>query len=129
MHLPLTLSVSAPAAGDHLENLALLGCGFLLLFLALALCDFVLDKLSKAFEASADWLEYRAARRQRRRRTCLKKHYPAPASASHLRVVPPAPDDSRARDALARNADAHRAGPSAARGRADLRLVKPRGKA
>jgi hypothetical protein len=130
MRLPLTLSVSAPTAGDHLENLALLGCGLLLLVIALSLCSFVLDRLSKVFEASADWLEHRAARRRKRRRACLKKHYPPVARASHLRPVPSPPDDTLARNALERNAEAHRAGRSpAVRGQANLRLVKPRGKA
>ncbi len=73
MRLPLLLSASALTIGDYLENLVLLGCGLLLLILTLALCSFILDKLSKAFEASADWLEHQASRRQKRRRTCLKK--------------------------------------------------------
>lgn len=129
MRLPLMLSASAPTAGDHLENLVLLGCGLLLIILALALCSFLLDKLSKAFEASADWLEHRASRRSKRRRTCLKKHYPPAACASHLRAVPSPPDDSLARNALQRNAEAHRAGRvSVPRGQANLRLVKPHGK-
>ena len=123
------LSASAPAAGDHLENLVLLGCGLLLLVLALALCSFLLGKLSKAFEASADWLEQRAARRRKRRRACLKKHYPPAARASRLRAVPSPQDDSLARNALERHAEAHRAGrASAPRGQANLRLVKPHGK-
>ena len=127
MRLPLTLLASAPTVGDHLENLVLLCCGLLLFILALALCSFVLDKLSKAFEASADWLEHQASRRQRRRRTCLKKHYPSAARASHLRALPSLPDDSLARNALQRNAEAHHTGRAAAtRGQANLRLVKPR---
>jgi hypothetical protein len=66
MSLPLTLSAYAPTLGDHLENLVLLGCGLLLFILALALCSFLLDKLSKAFGASADWLERKASRRRKR---------------------------------------------------------------
>lgn len=129
MRLPLPLSSAAPTAGDHLETLVLLGCGLLLFILALALCRFLLDQLSKAFEASADWLEHSAARRRKRRRTCLKKHYPPPARASHLRAVPSPPDDTLARNALERHAEAHRTGRvSAGRGQTNIRLVKPRGK-
>lgn len=127
MRLPLMLSPFAPAIGDHLENLVLLGCGLLLLVLALALCSFVFDRLSKAFEASADWLERMASSRRKGRRTCLKKHHPPAARYSHLRAVPSPPDDSLARNALQRNAEAHRAGRTpAGRGQANLRLVKPR---
>ena len=127
MRLPLTLSAYAPTLGDHLETLVLLGCGLLLFILALALCSFLLNKLSKAFEARGDWLERQASSRRKRRRTCLKKHYPPTASHSHLRAVPTPPDDSLARNALQRNAEAHHAGRvSAVRGQANLRLVKPR---
>ena len=127
MRLLLTLSAYAPTLGDHLENLVLLGCGLLLFILALALCSFLLDKLSKAFGASADWLERKASSRRKRRRTSLKKHYPPPARHSHLRAVPTTPDDSLARNALQRNAEAHQTGRVAAvRGQANLQLVKPR---
>lgn len=122
MFLPLALSAPAPAVGDLLENLVLIGCGLLILVLALALCSFIFDKLSKVRSASARWLERRAARK--RRRTCLKKYYP-PVRSSHLRVVPP-PDDSLARNALRRAAEAHhvtRTSPSPAS--SNLRLVKP----
>ena len=130
MRLLLTFSVSAPTASDHLENLVLLGCGLLLLILALALCSLLLDKLSKAFEASADRLEQLAARRRKRRRACLKKQHSPAARASHLRAVPPPPNDSLARSALERHAEAHRGGrASDGRTQANLRLVKPRGKA
>jgi hypothetical protein len=57
----------------------------------------------------------------------LKKHYPPPARAPHLRAVPSPPDDSLARNALERHAEAHRTGRvSAGRGQTNLRLVKPR---
>jgi hypothetical protein len=122
MRLPLALSSSAPTAGDHLENLVPIGCGFLILVLALALCSFLFDKLPKARSASAGWLGRGAART--RRRTCLKKYYP-PVRRSHLRIVPP-PDDSRARDALRRNAESHQTALAASTKAApSLRLVKP----
>ncbi len=122
MRLPLALSAPELTVGDFLEDLVLIGFGLLIFVLALALCSFIFDKLSKARSASADWLGRRAARR--RRRTCLKKYYP-PAGGSHLRVVQP-PDDTLARNALRRAAEAHhlaQASPSRARG--NLRLVKP----
>ena len=122
MHLLLTLSYSAPTVGDHLENLVLICCGLLIFILALALCSFLFDKISKVSSASVGWLEQRAARR--RRRTCLKKYYP-PVRSSHLRIVPP-PDDSLARNALRRAAESHhvaQARPSHAS--SNLRLVKP----
>lgn len=103
MRFQLALSVPAPTVGDLLENLVLIGCGLLLLVLALALCSFLFDKISKVRSASAAWLERRSARR--RHRTCLKKYYP-PVHSSHLRIVPP-PDDPIARNALRRAAEAH----------------------
>ena len=122
MRLPLALSTPAPTVGDLLEDLVLLCCGLLILVLALALCSFIFDKLSRARSAGAGWLERRAARR--RRRTCLKKYYP-PARGSHLRVVPP-PDDSLAQGALRRAAEAHRVTQtSPSRAGSNLRLVKP----
>jgi hypothetical protein len=130
MHLSLALFVSTPTLGDHLENLVLLGCGLLILVVALALCSYLLNKLSRACSASADWLDGKATRRQKRRRTCLKKHYAPPARHPHLRAVPPPPaDDSLARNALHRNAEAyHHRQASSARDRVQMRLVKPRDK-
>jgi hypothetical protein len=122
MRLQLALLAPAPTVGDLLENLVLICCGLLILILALALCSFLFDKISKARSASAAWLRRRAARR--RRRTCLKKYYP-PVRSSHLRIVPP-PDDSRARIALRRAAEAHHVTQtSPSRASSNLRLVKP----
>jgi len=122
MLLPLALSAPTPTVGDFLENLVLIGCGLLVLVLALALCSFIFDKLSRACSASAVWLKRRAARR--RRRTCLKKYYP-PVRRSHLRVVPPS-DDTLARNALRRAAEAHHVTrTSQSRASSNLRLVKP----
>jgi|ERR1051325_1344130 hypothetical protein len=121
MRLPLALSVPAPTVGDLLEDLILIGCGLLILVLALALCSFLYDKISRACSASAGWMERRAARR--RRRTCLRKYYP-PVRNSHLRVVPP-PDDSLAQGALRRAAEAHHVAKSSpSRASSNLRLVK-----
>jgi len=121
MHLPLVLSSSASTVGEHLENLILLGCGLFILVIALALCSFLFDKVSKARSASADWLEQRTARK--RRRTCLKKYYP-PVRGSHLRIVPP-PNDSLGHNALRRAAEMHhQTQASPARRSSNLRLVK-----
>ena len=122
MHKSLALSSSPPTAGDHLENLVLLGCGLLFLVIALALCSFLFDKLSKAHTPSADWLERRTARR--RRRTCLKKYYP-PVRSSHLRIVQPT-DNSLAQGALTRNAEAHQTSDApSSKAAPALQLVKP----
>lgn len=122
MRLQLALSAPMTTVGDFLENLILICCGLLILVLALALCSFLFDKISKARSATAGWLGRRAARR--RRRTCLKKYYP-PVRSSHLRIVPP-PDDSTARNALRRAAEAHHVTQtSPSRANSNLRLVKP----
>ena len=122
MYLPPAHSSPVTAVGDLLENLVLLGCGLLILVLALALCSFLFDRLSKAGAAGGGWLERREARK--RRRACLKKYYP-PVRSSHLRIVLPT-DDSLARNALRRNAESHQTGalPSTKAAPA-LRLVKP----
>ena len=122
MRLPV--STSAPTFGDHLENIVVLFCGLLILILALAIVRFLLNMLSRACAASADWLEHKRTRRQRARRTCLKKYYP-PVHSPYLRIVPP-PDDSLARNALRRAAETHHAAQaSPSRANSNLRLVKP----
>lgn len=122
MRLPIALSVPAPTVGDLLEDLVLIGCGLLILVLALALCSFIFDKLSKTRSTTTEWLERKTARR--RRRTYLKKYY-QPVRKSHLRIVPPQ-DNPLARNALRRAAEAHlpaQASPPHAGN--SLRLVKP----
>ncbi len=118
--LALVLPGTSPTFDDHLENLLLLGIGFFLVIFALIVCDALMNGISKAFEASADWLEHKSAR-QRRKRAVLRKHYPP------LRVVHSnQPETSLAHDALRRNAEAHltpQAKPSA---RESMRVVKPK---
>lgn len=101
-----------PTLDDHLENLLLLGIGFLIIIFALIAGAIILDSFSKTFESSADWLEHKSAKRKhKRRRTTFRKHQPPP-----LRVVSsPSP---KALDALARNAAVQEAATS------PLRLVK-----
>lgn len=109
---PLTLD-------DHLESIFLLGVGFLLIILALIVCDWLLNGFSKAFEASADWLEHKSARR-RRKRAVLRKHYPP------LRVIHSnQPETSLAHDALRRNAETHLTPQAKSSARTPLRAVKP----
>lgn len=123
----LLVSTSAPTFGDHLENIVVLSCGLLILVLALALVRCLLNMLSRACAASADWLEHKRTRRQRARRTCLKKYYPL-VHSPHLRIVPPQ-DDSLARNALRRAAEAHHTVQSfPSRANSNLRLVKPNNK-
>ena len=73
----LLILSSAPAYSDHLENLVLLGCGLLIFVLALALVSFLLNMLSKACAASANWLEHKAARRRRGHRHMLEEVLPS----------------------------------------------------
>ncbi len=120
----LAASGIVPTLDDHLENLLLLGIGFLIIIFALIVGAIIADGFAKAFETSADWLEHKSARR-RRKRAVLRKHYPP------LRVI-----DSRsgrsdtsllAHDALRRSAEAaHKAEQSPARSKGSLRAVKPR---
>ena len=106
-----------PTLDDHLENLLLLGIGFLIIIFALIAGAIILNGFSKACSSSADWLEHKSAkRRHKRRRTSFRKHYPAP-----LRAVVSTPQP-KALDALARNAAAQETATS------HLRLVKSRAK-
>ncbi len=122
--LALVLSSTPPMLDDHLENLLLLGIGFILVIFALIVCDVLMGGVSKTFEASAGWLEHKSARR-RRKRAVLRKHYPP------LLVVHSHSEQSDAsfiaRDALRRNAEAHHASPTRT-GQSNVRLVKPRQK-
>jgi hypothetical protein len=123
----LIVSTSVPTFGDHLENIIVLSCGLLILVLALAIIRFLLNILSRACAASADWLEDKTKRRQRARRTCLKKYYP-PVHSPHLRLVPP-PDDSLAHNALRRAAEVHHVTQvSSSQAGVNLRLVRNRNK-
>ena len=95
------LAFAPPTPGDYLENLVLLGLDILVLVLALALCDFLLDKVPRVFKATVAQAGSSATRRRPRRRG-LKKHRPA-IRVAHLSVV--ASDESCARESFARHAD------------------------
>jgi len=119
LSLALFLPGTSPTLEDHLENLLLLCVGLILVIFVLIVCDALLNGFSKAFEASADWLEHKSARR-RRKRAVLRKHYPP------LRVVHAnQPETSLAHDALRRNAQAHITPQAKPPAREPLRLVKP----
>lgn len=116
--LPAVFNI-APTLDDHLENLLLLGIGFLIIIFVLIASAIIADSFSKAFETNADWLEHKSANRKRkRRRTTFRKHQPP-----HLRVVK---SDSAqtvnalAHNALRRNAEASTPTPP----RPNIRLVK-----
>lgn len=78
MHTQALSTVST--LGDFLENITLLGLGLLLLIVAIAICQFFVDSISKVFAATSDRIEGGTARRRRRRRARSRKH-------SHLRIV------------------------------------------
>lgn len=94
-----------PTLDDHLENLLILGIGFLIIIFALIAGAIILDGFSKACSSSADLLEHKSAKRKhKRRRTTFRKHEPPP-----LRVVKSDCDQimpSLAHNALRRNAEA-----------------------
>lgn len=120
---------SAPTLDDHLENLLLLGIGFLIIIFALIAGAIVIDGISKACSSNADWLERKSAkRRHKRRRTTFRKHQ------TLLRVVKSAPTQtaiSPAQNALRRNAEAsmlHKDGAPAS-ARPNMRLVKQKERA
>ncbi len=121
--MSLSLTLVLPGAlhtlDNHFENLLLLGVGFILIIFALIVCDALLNGFSKAFEASADYLEHKSVRR-RRKRAVFRKHYPP------LRVVHSnQPETSLAHNALRRNAEAHLTPQAQSPARAPLRAVKP----
>jgi len=123
LSLAFLLPNAPPTLDDHLENLLLIGVGLALLIFALIACDALVRGVSKAFEASADWLEHKSARR-RRKRAVLRKHY------QPLRVVhsqsEPINTSLIAHDALRRSAEvAHKTNQPPARPKSNLRAVKP----
>ena len=123
LSLVFILTVTPPAPGDHLENLLFIGVCLILFIFALIVCDALMRGASKAFEASADWLENKSAKR-RKRRAALRKYYPP------LRVVHSQPEPIStsllAHDALRRSAEAaHKTDQPPVRPKSNLRAVKP----
>jgi len=121
----LAASGIVPTLDDHLENLLLLGIGFLIIIFALIVGAIFADGFAKAFETSADWLEHKSAKRSRkRRRANFRKHQPPP-----LRIVKSdlaQTKSSLAHNALRRNAEAstpHQVA-TLARTRPNIHLVK-----
>ncbi len=114
-----------PTLDDHLENLLLLGIGFLIIIFALIAGAIILDGFTKAFESSTDWFEHKSAKRKhKRRRTTFRKYQPPP-----LRIVKSdsaQTTSSLAHNALRRNAEASIAHEvvTPARPRPHIHLVK-----
>jgi len=122
LSLAFILTNAPTGPDDHLENLLLIGIGLILFIFALIVCDALLRGASKAFEASADWLEHKSAKR-RKRRASLRKYYPP------LRVVhsqsEPINTSLLAHDALRRSAEAaHKTVQPPVRPKSNLRAVK-----
>jgi hypothetical protein len=123
--LALLLPGAPPTFDDHLENLFLLGIGFLIIIFALFACGALLQGLSRAFETSADWLEHKSAKRMSRKRGVLRKYNP-PLRVARSRSEK---NDSSllAHDALRRSAGAaHQTEQLPTRPKTNLRIVKKR---
>jgi hypothetical protein len=78
MHTQALSTVST--LGDLLENITFLGLGLLILIVALAICQFFVNSISKVFAETSDRIEGRSTQRKRRRHARSRKH-------SHLRIV------------------------------------------
>lgn len=123
LSLALILTGTPPAPDGDIENLFLLGVCLILFIFTLIVCDALMRGASKAFEASADWLEYKSARR-RRKRAVLRKHYP-PLRVVHAKSEPMGAS-LLAHDALRRSAEAaHKTDQTPVRPKSNLRAVKP----
>ena len=114
-----------PTLDDHLENIRLLGIGFLIILFALIAGAIILNGFSKTCSLSADRLEHKSAKRQHKRRpTTFRQHQPPP-----LRVVKSdsaQTTSSLAHHALRRNAEASSVheGATPARTCPNIHLVK-----
>lgn len=123
LSLAFVLTGTPPVPDDHIENLLLLSIGLILFIFALIVCDALVRGASKAFEASADWLEHKSARR-RKRRAALRKYYP-PLRVIHSQSEP-INTSLLAHDALRRSAEAaHKTVQPPVRPKNNLRAVKP----
>ena len=73
--------------GDYMVNFFLLSVGLFLLVVALALCGYLLECLTRAFDATCNWLEYKLQRRKVRRRSLAylerNAQRPRPIKAAH----------------------------------------------
>ncbi|MGB8507818.1 MAG: hypothetical protein WCD76_05400 [Pyrinomonadaceae bacterium] len=123
LSLVLVMTSAPPAPDVLLENLLFIGVCLILFIFTLIVCDALMRGASKAFEASADWLEHKSAKR-RKRRAALRKYYPP------LRVVhsqsEPINASLLAHDALRRSAEAaHRTDQTPVRPKSNLRAVTP----
>ncbi len=125
IHFALLLPNTPPTFDDHLDNLLLLGIGFLILIFALFVCGALVQGLSRVFETSADRLKHKGVKCSSRKRAVFRKNYPP------LRVVhsPSGSIDTSllAHDALRRSAEAaHKTEQLPTHQKKTLRVVKTR---
>lgn len=64
----LLLQLAQVSNGDR-AGFVLFGLGLIIFIAAVALCHYLLDYVSRIFEAACDWLEHRLAKRKVRRRS------------------------------------------------------------
>lgn len=76
-----------PTTSDYAVNIYLLGVGLFLIVVALAICSYVLECLTRAYDAACNWLEYKLYRRKVRRRSLAylerNTHRSRPVNAPH----------------------------------------------
>jgi hypothetical protein len=106
-----------PTASDYFVNIYLLGVGLFLIIGALAICSYLLECLTRAFDATCNWLEYKLHRRKVRRRSLAylerNAHRRSPINAPH--PSPAAVENASAKSATVlpykarRTVDAHEA--------------------
>lgn len=58
-----------PTVSNFIVNICLLGAGFFLFVVALALFSYLLDRLTRVFDFACNWLEYKLQKRKVRRRS------------------------------------------------------------
>lgn len=72
---------------DYMANIFLVGVGLFLIVAALALCSYLLECLTRAFDAICNWLEYKLHRRKVRRRSLAylerNAYRPTPIQTQH----------------------------------------------
>lgn len=80
-------SMLITTASDYFVNIYLLGVGLFLIIVALAICSYLLECLTRAFDATCNWLEYKLYRRKVRRRSLAylerNSYRPRPINAPH----------------------------------------------
>ncbi len=121
-----------PPLNTQLDNLLLLGIGFLILIFWLIVGAIMLNSFSKAYASSADQPKHKSAKRKHKRsHTTLCKHQPSTLlSVAESNSVQTA--TSPAHNALRRNAEAstaHKEDVAIAHTRPNIHLVKQKERA